>query len=196
MIFNASNVSFRQPILSHPQSGPYTVTAEAAITRPLGKSMDNPEAEDLITEPREQYELHARLREVYFLEFNAMEKWGLETIKTLFLLNGVGLTGLFGLAAASRPEINLKMLPFGWFAVGIILSVMSMVFARYGHDAASNGWHRRVEEFADLPRRSCLELGNRKSVARLMLLAHICGWTSGACCLWAGWELYKMLFAL
>jgi len=158
--------------------------------------MDKLEVENEITDPRVQHELYARLRQVYLIEFDAMERWGLETVKTLFLLNGVGLTGLFGLAAANRPEIELSHLPFAWFAVGIVLSVMSMVFARYAHNSASNGWHRRLEEFAALPRHSCLELGNRKSVSCLMGLARACGWLSGGCCLWAGWALYKVLFSL
>ncbi|UYO92425.1 hypothetical protein [Pollutimonas sp. M17] len=149
---------------------------------------DPPDVE--ITNPDHIKILEAALADAYKTELQATETWGLEVVKTLFLLNSVGLTGVFALVATDhvmRPD-----LPFLQFSLGIVLAVISMTLGRYVHLTAQEGWWKSLEQFRIEAKLSLLKLSNLKIVNILQIFCVLCAYASGLLCIWAGVRLYLL----
>lgn len=148
-------------------------------------------SEDLSLNPEQMHRLKELMREAYRTEFQAMETWGIEVVKTLFLLSGAGLAGVFALAASSKWQDRLHDLPFLPFAIGILLSVVSMALGRYGHHIAQLGWQKNMRDFSIQPKKKHMQLPNFRFTHGVMKLAEAAAYCSAAACIYAGYSLYQ-----
>lgn len=115
------------------------------------------------------------------------EMWGLEVVKTLFLINAAGLTGTFALASNEHHRVTAIM--FAWFAVGIALSVLSMTLGRYMHDKAADGWLRALD-ILQKTKKAPSENPFRSRALFLQFASHLSGYSSAVCAVCGGFSLY------
>jgi len=137
-------------------------------------------------------EHHALLSSPYNYHLNATDKWGLEVLKTLFLLSGAGLAGVFALVQQGPDAIPRDALPFLPFGIGIVTAVFSMILTRYMHDAASDAWFDTINRFADTHDLDIHAPAKTWPIRVLNACAIACGIVSGASSIWAGVALYKL----
>lgn len=137
--------------------------------------------------------VHRQLVDAHQYHLRATDVWGIEVLKTLFLLNAAGLAGVFTLAQTSIPRQSLPFLPF---SLGIILAVASLTFGRYMHSAGSDGWKETANNYAKSFDDQDTELTNKREVGCWEFAQTFCAYGSAASCLWAGYCMYKIFSVL
>lgn len=134
--------------------------------------------------------MHRQLLAAHDYSLRATETWGIEVVKTLFLLNAAGLAGVFALVQAE--DIARKDLPFLSFSIGILFAVISLTFGRYMHAAAADGWQASADLYATTFNAKDAALKNLKQIECLEFAQIFSAYGSAACCLWAGYTLYGL----
>lgn len=137
--------------------------------------------------------IHRQLVAAHEYQLRATDTWGIEVLKTLFLLNAAGLAGVFTLAQTVTPRASLPFVPF---ALGIALAVASLTFGRYMHSAGARGWKASAACYAKSFSDKDTELKNPREVGSWEFAQIICAYGSAICCLWAGYCLYKLFSML
>lgn len=134
--------------------------------------------------------MHRQLLAAYDYSVRTTEMWGIEIIKTLFLLNAAGLAGVFTLAQVNG--IVRGSLPFISFSVGIVLAVASLTFGRYMHSTAAKGWQDSADRYADSFDDEDAKLKNIRTVNCFEFAQTSSAYASAGACLWAGYTLYGL----
>lgn len=142
-------------------------------------------------------ERYAQLMHPYVFHSNAVDTWGMEVLKTLFLLGAAGIAGVFTLAqignVGGRP-ISPANLPFLSFAIATIAAVLSLLAGRFMHEAQTTAWAKTLNKFAETcdmeisgPDETCLS-----DVCQA--LTFVLGFISAGASLYACWTLYATFF--
>lgn len=133
----------------------------------------------------------------YVFHSNAVDTWGIEVLKNLFLLGAAGVAGVCTLAqigqVGGRP-VAPSDLPFLHFAIATISAILALLAGRFMHEAQREAWLKTVNKFAETgdmsiegPDRSCL-------YHFLHALTFVLGILSAGASLLAGWSLYTTFF--
>jgi len=133
---------------------------------------------------------HRQIIAAYEYAVRTTEMWGIDIIKTLFLLNAAGLAGVFTLVQVK--EIPRESLPFFSFSIGIVLTVASLTFGRYMHSAAANGWLQGANSYAASFYDEDAKLPNTRTVECFEFAQTSAAYASAGACLWAGYTLYGL----
>lgn len=142
-------------------------------------------------------ERHAQLMHPYIYHLNAVDTWGLEVLKTLFLLGAAGIAGVFTLAQAGNvggTPISPADLPFLSFALATIAAVLSLLAGRFMHEAQSEAWRKTVNKFSDTGDMSLSEATETALSTFCHVLTFALGIVSAAASVFACWSLYSTFF--
>lgn len=142
-------------------------------------------------------ERHAQLMQPYVFHTNAVDIWGMEVLKNLFLLGAAGVAGVCTLAqvgqVGGRP-VAPSDLPFLHFAIATITAVLALLAGRFMHEVQSDAWFKTVNKFA---RTSDMTIDGPEESCRtqfLHILTFALGIVSAGSSLLAGWSLYTTFF--
>lgn len=133
----------------------------------------------------------------YVFHLNAVDVWGMEVLKTLFLLGAAGIAGVFTLAQIGKigdKPISPADLPFLSFAIATIAAVLSLLTGRFMHDAQTAAWFKTINEFAETGDMEIMGPADTCLSDCCQILTFVLGFVSAGASLYACWALYSTFF--